>query len=195
MTQPVFRPLALIVLFAIGSQAWAHKADGHDDIVLAAEKQELACGRKGAIPALTRSVDIALDLTAPIGEGELEVRQGETVRLAFVNKSSQTQAFLLGRASDIQEYTSLVGHYPDRAVRSPNILRLAAGQKDQLIWQFTQVGEFHVYALGQGAMGRWQTRELATVKVTPSPSPSAAEGAAAAGIPAVSAPVALAPSI
>ena len=138
------RILAAAVLMAVSSGAalaTGTHAGGHGD-----EAGTMAIGNPGKAGKAKRTVDITMsendDGKMMFHPAVLKVKQGETVRLTFVNKGQVDHEFVMDVHEGIMEHKALMEKFPEMEHADPNSIRLAPGARGEIVWTFANAGEF-----------------------------------------------------
>lgn len=78
---------------------------------------------------------------------ELAFRKGETVRFVFVNKGEQPHEFTIADAAEMAAHRQMMQDMAGMSMesmghKSPNTVSTEPGETKELVWTFTQAGEF-----------------------------------------------------
>ena len=138
------RILAAAVLMAVSSGAalaTGTHAGGHGD-----EAATMAIGKPGTVGKAKRTVNITMsesdDGKMMFQPAVLKVKQGETVRLKFLNKGQVDHEFVMDVHEGIIEHKALMEKFPEMEHADPNSIRLAPGARGEIVWTFANAGEF-----------------------------------------------------
>ncbi|RUV68782.1 MAG: copper oxidase [Mesorhizobium sp.] len=136
--------IAAAVLMAVSSGAalaGGTHAGGHGD-----KAATMAIGSPGEAGKAKRTVNISMsetdDGTMLFQPAVLKVKQGETVRLKFVNKGQVDHEFVMDVHEGIMEHKALMEKFPEMEHADPNSIRLAPGDRGEIVWTFANAGEF-----------------------------------------------------
>lgn len=146
------------------SPALAHDASAHARVVLAADTQATACGRKGTIRQLRQSIDIE---TAAAATPLPAIPQDGAVRLALRNPSEHRQLAVLGSADELQAFEQHLSRFPDKEYVAPNLIYIEPQQTAQLIWQFTPASACRLQVYTRRAMQPWRRHAAQALSVLP----------------------------
>jgi uncharacterized cupredoxin-like copper-binding protein len=80
----------------------------------------------------------------------LEVRRGDQIRFVLRNNGELEHEFVLASTADNLKHAEAMKKSPDMAHDEPNGRELAPKKTDELVWRFTQVGEFEYACLIPG---------------------------------------------
>lgn len=134
-------------LAATGHAAGTHE-HSHDDAV--------AVGKPGMAENVTRTVDVRMYET---DDGEMlfdpksfDVKAGETIRFAISNDGELEHEFVLDTIANNIEHRDLMQRFPEMEHDDPNSIRLAPGESGDIIWTFSNAGEFQYACLIPGHM-------------------------------------------
>ena len=80
----------------------------------------------------------------------LKVKEGETLRLKFVNKGETDHEFVMDVHDEIIEHKEMMAKFPEMEHDDANAIRLAPGAKGEIIWTFANSGQFEFACLIPG---------------------------------------------
>ncbi len=142
--------LALLItaLFACGAAA-AHGTQAHGDGPKL-EMVEKAFGRTGDPTRVTRTIRIGAHDTMRYSPSKITVRQGETIRFVVANHGKVFHETVLGTMEELKEHAEWMKKHPTMEHDAPYMVHLPPGKKGELIWQFTEPGEFYFACLIPG---------------------------------------------
>ncbi|MGE0282311.1 MAG: plastocyanin/azurin family copper-binding protein [Rhizobiaceae bacterium] len=80
----------------------------------------------------------------------IAVRQGETIRLRFLNRGEQDHEFVMDTHEAVMEHKELMAKFPEMEHDDPNAVRLKAGERGEILWTFANAGEFSFACLIPG---------------------------------------------
>jgi len=151
--------LSTSLSFAAGSHSGGHddtkKSQGHsDDHGSDDHHDEMAAGKPGEASAVTRTISVKMYETE---DGEMlfkpkaiSVKQNQTIRFAITNKGENEHEFVLDSFEKNQEHKAAMAKFPEMEHDDPNSVRLEEGEKGEIIWTFTNNGEFEFACLIPG---------------------------------------------
>ena len=122
--------------FAAGSHAGGHGTE--------------AIGKPGVAAKVSRTVQIDMSDAMRFTPSTVTVRKGETVRFVVKNSGQLKHEFNLGTDKDLKAHYELMKKFPEMEHDEPNIASVAPGKTGEVIWQFTQAGEFQFACLQPG---------------------------------------------
>ena len=132
LTIAALMSLATASAFAAGSGDHSH--------------DELKIGRAGKPAEATRTIDIVMmetdDGKMVFEPASFTVRQGETLKLSFVNEGEVDHEFVMDGHDAILEHKELMERFPEMEHDDPNAIRLQPGGKGEIVWTFATAGEF-----------------------------------------------------
>lgn len=143
------RLLALVIPAAFGaSLTWAH-GDEHIDPNMKVDNpiqaQVQPAGQQGMTRDATRTIDITMNDMLRFSPDKLSVKQGETILLRITNNGKTPHEFVLGTRDEIIKHAEMMKTMPGMEHASANIARVMPGKSADIVWRFTQSGDF-VYA-------------------------------------------------
>ncbi|MEC9342210.1 cupredoxin family protein [Nitratireductor mangrovi] len=133
--------IASIALLTGGAQAAGSHAGGHGH-----DDAEMAIGKPAEAAKAKRTVTITMfenDDGAMLFEpASLEVKEGETIRLSFVNKGETDHEFVMDDHEELMKHKEMMAKFPEMEHDDPNSVRLAPGAKGEIVWTFARAGNF-----------------------------------------------------
>ena len=132
--------------FAHGDSSHAPAARANHSAPVA----ETAFGRLGDPKRVTRTITIDMTDNMRFTPDALKVRRGETVRLKVMNSGRVLHELVLGTPADIKKHWEAMQKHPGMAHGEPNMTHVPAGSQGEMVWQFTQPGQFQFACLLPG---------------------------------------------
>lgn len=133
-----FAAALLIGLLPGAALAAGTHSGGHDGMI--------EIGKPGEKAQAKRTVNIVMrdkdDGSMVFEPARMQVRQGETLRLRFLNKGEQDHEFVMDTNKTIMEHKETMAKFPEMEHDDPNAIRLAAGASGEIVWTFANTGEF-----------------------------------------------------
>lgn len=163
--------LALLMTAGLaGTPVWAggNHAHGHGpmdaDMKVAnpIEAEETGFGRQGMSRAVSRTIDISMSDAMRFSPSSLAIKQGETIRFRIRNDGKIPHEFVLGPRDEIAEHAEMMKKNPEMEHADAHSARVAPGKTGEIIWQFTQPGNFLYACL---IPGHWEAGMQGTVTV------------------------------
>jgi uncharacterized cupredoxin-like copper-binding protein len=148
------RPLAGLLLAALlplaaqahGNATHPAPTRGFDP----AQVEERAFGREGDPAKVSRTVRIDMRDAMRFTPSDIVVRRGETVKFVVRNGGRLLHEMVLGTAQDLQAHAALMQKFPDMEHADANMVHVKPGVRGEIVWQFTQPGEFQFACLVPG---------------------------------------------
>ena len=120
-------------------------------------------GRTGDPKRIARTVRIDARDSMRFEPSRITVRQGETIRFVIRNLGKIAHEAVLGTMADLQEHAAMMRRFPNMAHEEPFLVHVGPGQSGEMIWQFTQGGEFYFGCL---VAGHFDAGMVGRIKVT-----------------------------
>jgi uncharacterized cupredoxin-like copper-binding protein len=143
-TLPITTALAMsfaVPVFAAGTHAGGHA-------------EQMAVGMPGNPGHVDRTIEVDLmeldDGSMVFDPGKLDIRKGETVRFVVTNKGELEHEFVLDTAEKNIEHKELMQEFPEMEHDDPNALRLMPGEAGEIVWTFSNDGDFEFACLIPG---------------------------------------------
>lgn len=137
------------LLAAATAQAHGPQAHGSGPNL---EMVETPFGRTGDPKNVTRTITIDMLDTMRFSPASITVRQGDTVRLRVRNAGKVLHELVIGTDTELKEHAELMKKHPDMEHDEPYMAHVAPGKQGEIVWQFTQPGEFYYACLVPGHM-------------------------------------------
>ena len=109
-----------------------------------------AFGQEGDPVKVSRTIRITMGDNMRFLPSTLVVRKGETVRLRVANRGAVLHEMVLGTPHELAEHAALMRQFPDMEHEAPHMAHVKPGLSGDIIWQFTQAGEFQFACLIPG---------------------------------------------
>ena len=121
--------------------------------VLLASAQAYAAGEPGDATKPARIVQVTMTETdgkMQFLPNRIEIKKDEQVKFMLRNNGELDHEFILATAAENLKHAESMKKNPDMEHDDPNGKRLAPKKTDQIMWRFTQVGEFEYSCLIPG---------------------------------------------
>lgn len=144
--------LSAFVLAAATSVAHAHGDEEHaqprkyDPVKVEATD----FGQEGDPKKATRTIRIDMTDTMRFTPAEVSVKRGQTVRFVVRNDGKVLHEMVLGTKKAIAEHAALMKKFPEMEHADANMAHVKPGKAGEIVWQFTQAGEFQFACLQPG---------------------------------------------
>jgi uncharacterized cupredoxin-like copper-binding protein len=168
--------VATILAFAAGA-AWSHGGSLDNN---AAKKpaqmsaQEPPFGRAGDPGRVVRTIRVGMDDTMHftataaaqphrksdvkpadgprLMPGDIVVKQGETIRFIARNNGKVMHEMVIGTLRELKDHAELMRKFPGMEHEEPYMAHVAPDKQGEIVWQFTQTGDFYYACLVPGHM-------------------------------------------
>jgi uncharacterized cupredoxin-like copper-binding protein len=131
--------IALLSILAMSAPALAAGSGDHSH-------DELSIGAAADAKKAKRTISITMKETSDgkmlFAPERISVKEGETVRLKFVNTGETDHEFVMDSPEAILEHKVLMERFPEMEHDDPNAIRLQPGARGEIIWTFSKAGEF-----------------------------------------------------
>jgi uncharacterized cupredoxin-like copper-binding protein len=115
-----------------------------------AEMKSTEFGQTGDPRKATRTVKVDMSDAMRFAPAEISVKRGETVRFVVANSGKQMHEMVLGTMNELKEHAELMKKHPGMEHDEPYMAHVQPGKKAEIVWQFTDAGEFHYGCLIPG---------------------------------------------
>ena len=125
-------------------------------LLASASAQAYAAGEPGDATKPARIVQVTM--TEADGKmlflpNRIEIKKDEQVKFMLRNNGELDHEFILATTAENLKHAESMKKNPDMEHDDPNGKRLAPKKTDQIVWRFTQVGEFEYSCLIPGHRG------------------------------------------
>ena len=107
-------------------------------------------GQEGDPRRVARTLRVGMSDTMRFTPAQIVVRQGETVRFVVRNHGKVLHEMVLGTKQAIAEHAELMKKFPGMEHADAHMAHVKAGQRGEIVWQFTRAGEFAFACLQPG---------------------------------------------
>ena len=153
MTNRTLLPAIALALLATATASFAHGDDHHavakkpDD---AAAVEDTAFGRAGDPRKVSRVIRLSMTDAFRYTPSTLSVKRGETVKFIVHNQGKQLHEMILGTPDELKTHAALMKKFPEMEHADANMTHVKPGASGEMVWQFTQAGEFQFACLVPG---------------------------------------------
>lgn len=107
-------------------------------------------GREGNPKQVTRVIKLDMSDGFRFTPSDVRVKRGETIKFVISNSGKQLHEMVLGTAEDLKKHADLMKKFPNMEHADANMAHVRPGTKGEIIWQFTQAGEYQFACLIPG---------------------------------------------
>ena len=144
--------IALALLFNAAA-AFAH-GDNHSAAANkpfdGAKVEDTAFGREGDPKKVKRVIRLTMTDAFRYTPSQITVKRGETVKFIVKNQGQQLHEMILGTPNDLKAHAELMKKFPEMEHADANMTHVLPGAHGEMVWQFTQAGEFQFGCLVPG---------------------------------------------
>jgi len=152
--------LGSVVAVTFAATAFAHGPKTHAG---ATRKEQKDWGIAGDAKAVKRTIEITMSDQMRFTPNQIEVREGETVRLVHRNRGKLQHEFVLGTKQELDAHAALMLKFPNMEHDEPYMAHVGAGKRSEMVWNFNRAGEFEFACL---IPGHYQAGMVGKIKVT-----------------------------
>jgi uncharacterized cupredoxin-like copper-binding protein len=156
-----------LALAALAGNTQAHGPQAHGPQAQApapTTKEQKPWGIAGDARQVRRTVTVEMGDDMRFRPDLIEVREGETVRLALRNRGKLLHELVIGTQDELDAHAALMVKFPDMQHGEPYMAHVAAGQRGGIVWTFNRPGEFKFACL---IAGHYQAGMVGTLRVVP----------------------------
>ena len=128
----------------------------------ASKVEETRFGREGDPAKATRTVRVDMSDAMRFTPADITVKRGETVKLVATNKGQVLHEMVLGTSQELKKHAEMMKKFPGMEHDEPYMTHVKPGKSGEIVWQFTEVGEFQFACL---IPGHFEAGMLGTITV------------------------------
>lgn len=123
-----------------------HKKDANAPI----STDEHAFGKEGDPKKVTRTIHVAMNDNMRFTPSNVTVKQGETIKFVVHNKGKAMHEMVIGTMEELKAHGELMRKNPGMEHDEPYMAHVKPDGKEEMIWQFTNPGDFNFGCLVPG---------------------------------------------
>jgi len=104
--------------------------------------EETSFGRAGDPRRATRVVKIAMSDRMRFSPAAVSVKKGDTVKFVVSNRGKVLHEMVLGTTDELKKHVALMRQFPGMEHEDANMAHVKPGRSGEIVWQFTQAGEY-----------------------------------------------------
>ncbi len=131
-----------------------------DGMVRHEHEAQADAGRPGDPDRVGRTVEVTMNDTLRFDPAEMKFKAGETVRFVVRNAGRIRHEMVIGSEAELAEHAAMMRANPAMQHADPNMIWLAPGQQDELVWQFGRSGAFAFACLVPGHLEAGMTGRI-----------------------------------
>lgn len=142
-----------LALATLGAAALAHGDASHPPKPLpydASKVEQRAFGREGDPKKVVRTIRVDMNDAFRFTPADVVVQRGQTVKFIVSNSGRQLHEMVLGTAEELKQHAALMQKFPGMEHADANMAHVKPGAKGEIVWQFTQAGEYQFACLIPG---------------------------------------------
>jgi len=116
--------------------------------------EAMMVGESGKVAEVSRTIEIAMvekdDGSMVFEPASLSIKAGETIRFVVKNAGEIEHEFVFDHHDKMMEHKALMVKFPEMEHDDPNAIRLAEKADGEVIWKFSNAGEFEFGCLIPG---------------------------------------------
>jgi uncharacterized cupredoxin-like copper-binding protein len=162
----------LNVTYLLCASLFAAGVHAHGDAPHAAKKnakissERHAWGMQGDPRMARRTVHFEMRDTMRFVPSFVSVKRGETVRIVIKNSGALMHEWVLGTRTELEKHAELMKKFPEMEHDEPYMAHVKPNAKGEIVWTFTQPGEFMFACL---LPGHFEAGMKGSILVEPQP--------------------------
>jgi uncharacterized cupredoxin-like copper-binding protein len=159
---------SLVAALVAPAFAWSHGAATHEKKANprpAHMHAETPWGKPGDPKSATLTVKVSMTDNMHFSAGNITVNQGEIVKFVVKNDGKLMHEMVIGTMHELKAHHELMKKHPGMEHDEPYMAHVSPGKTGEVVWQFTEAGEFFYACLIPGHM---EAGMINKINVTPS---------------------------
>ena len=144
------KKILLITASLLASTAIVYAGGTHEG----GHADKMAVGKPGKSGHENRTIEITMKETDDgdmiFEPNTLKVKKGETIRFIIKNAGELEHEFVLDSHKEIMKHKAVMEKFPEMEHDDPNSVRLEEGKNGEVIWTFSNGGQFEFACLIPG---------------------------------------------
>ena len=143
--------IILLVGFFFGASflpSFAHQESHKNQHNAAKEQKDWGIG--GDAKDVTRTIEITMLDTMRFVPSQIDIKQGETVRLTVKNAGKVMHELVIGTKTELDTHAEMMKKHPNMEHDEPYMAHVAPGKSADIIWNFNRAGNFDFACLLPG---------------------------------------------
>lgn len=91
---------------------------------------------------VSRTIKISMSDQMRFTPDVIRVKKGEVIKFVHSNKGQIMHEFVLGTTDSLVEHAAMMKKFPGMEHSEPYMTHVAPGKKGEIIWKFSEAGEF-----------------------------------------------------
>jgi uncharacterized cupredoxin-like copper-binding protein len=141
---------AALALGAAAALAHGDEEHGAPRKFNASKVEPTEFGQEGNPKKVTRTIKVDMTDAMRFTPSDVTVKRGDTVRFVVHNDGKVLHEMVLGTKQAIQAHAELMKKFPEMEHADANMAHVKPGKAGEIVWQFTQPGEFQFACLQPG---------------------------------------------
>lgn len=121
-------------------------------------------GIAGDLAAVRRTIVLRMSDDMRFSPNQIEVQEGDTVRLRADNRGRMLHEIVLGTRAELAQHAQMMQKFPDMEHDEPSMVHVRAGRRGDIVWHFNRPGTFDFACL---IPGHFEAGMTGTITVRP----------------------------
>jgi uncharacterized cupredoxin-like copper-binding protein len=113
-------------------------------------KEQKEWGIAGDASAVTRNIEISMIDTMRFMPDQLNIKQGETVKLTIKNNGKVMHELVIGTKKELDDHAAMMKKHPNMEHDEPYMAHVEPSKSAEIIWTFNRTGTFDFACLLPG---------------------------------------------
>jgi len=133
---------SLVATFAIASNALYADSSGHGSGAMHFDPVATEFGAYEPDMHATKTVEIKMKDEMRFSPDVIQIKAGDVVKLIHTNTGQMMHELVLGTKESLDEHAEMMKKFPGMEHEEPYMSHVKPGDTGEIIWKFTEAGEF-----------------------------------------------------
>ncbi len=156
--------IAACALLASASASFGHENMAHPGAHAPVAREQKDWGIAGDPAAVRRTIVLRMSDDMRFSPNQIEVQEGDTVRLRADNRGRMLHEIVLGTRAELAQHAQMMQKFPDMEHDEPSMVHVRAGRRGDIVWHFNRPGTFDFACL---IPGHFEAGMTGTITVRP----------------------------
>ena len=140
-TENMLTASLLAITFAL-SPITLYAGAGHDDEMMEFDPTETEFGQYKPKMHATKTIEIVMTDQMRFSPSVVKVKKGDVIKFIHKNSGQIMHEFVLGTPESLVKHADMMRRMPGMEHSEPYMTHVAPGKTGEVIWQFSDAGEF-----------------------------------------------------
>ena len=141
---------AAAAAMAANTHAHTDKGNAAPQKFALSKVEDTPFGRQGDPKKVSRTIRVGMNDRMRFEPENIAVKKGDTIRFVVANKGAVLHEMVLGTPQALKEHAEVMKKHPGMEHDEPSMTHVKPGATGDIVWQFTNAGDFQFACLVPG---------------------------------------------